>query len=72
MMLRIMTFLFSLDEFKKEIEDVFKDFKEIFMFLKRYTYDILAEKFGETGTAIMFWALGVALLMLILTAMIRH
>jgi len=72
MMLRLMMVLYSLDDFKKEIEDIFKDFKEIFYFIKRYTYDILADKFGETGTAIMFWALGVAILMLVLTAMIRH
>ena len=72
MMLHLMTFLYSLDQFKKEVEDIFKDFKEIFIFIKRYTYDILAERFGETGTAILFWGLGVALLMLILTAMIRH
>ena len=72
MMLHLMTFLYSLDKIKKEVEDIFKDFKEIFIFIKRYTYDILAERFGETGTAILFWGLGVALLMLILTAMIRH
>lgn len=65
-------FLYSWKDFKRDIEDVFKDFKDIFIFIKRYTYDILAEKFGSTGVNILFLALGVALLMLILTQVIRH
>ena len=69
---KLVMILYSFDQFKKEIEDVFKDFKDIFKFIKRYTYDLLAEKFGEFGVTVLFWGLGVAVLMVVLTKMIRH
>lgn len=71
-MTKVLMILYSWDDFKKEIADVFKDFGEIFGFFKKYTYDILVEKFGATGVNVLFWGLGVGLLMLLLTKVIRN
>lgn len=64
--------LYSLEDFKREIEELFEGFYDILLLIKKYTYDIVAEKFGQTGVNILLGGFVVFLLMIILTKIIRH
>ena len=55
----------------KEMGDLGRDFKDFFLLIKKNTYDILIEKFGETGVNMVLILALVIIFMIIVTKVIR-
>ncbi len=56
---------------EKEMSDLGRDFKDFFILIKKNTYDILIEKFGETGVNMVLILALVIIFMIIVTKVIR-
>lgn len=55
----------------KEVSDLGRDLKDFFILIKKNTYDILIEKFGETGVNMVLILVLVIIFMIIVTKVIR-
>jgi len=64
-------FLEFLKNIGEEIKEFFTEIIDFFDLIKRNTFDVLVEKFGETGVLIAFFTVGIILAMIIITGVIR-
>ena len=55
----------------EEIADLFKDFADFFSLIKKNTFDVLVDKFGETGVMLAFLTIVIIIFMVIVTGVIR-
>ena len=64
-------FLEFLKKFGEEVKEFFIEIIDFFGMIKRNTFDVLVDKFGETGVLIAFFTVGIVVFMIIVTGVIR-